>query len=53
MGGGDLPAVGEELVKLADGRGGDAGEDVAEAGHRLDLVPLAADDQAEQHRGGQ
>ena len=44
---GGLPAVGQELVELAERGGGDAGEHVAEVGERIDLVSLAGGDEAE------
>ena len=46
-GAGGLPTVGEKLIELADRRGGDAGQDVAEAGVRMDFVALTGGDEAE------
>jgi len=47
-----LPAVGQEFRQAADGDGGDAGQHVAEVVERIDAVPLAGGDEAEQDRTG-
>lgn len=47
-----LSAVGQELIELADRRGRDAGQDVAEIGERINPMPLTGGDETEQDGGG-
>lgn len=47
-----LPAVGQEMVELADWRVRDSREHISEIGEGLNFVALAGGDEGEQCRGG-